>query len=61
MREEGLTALLKIPQGVDIIKKCGLSISTEIKKMLNMVRRHEISVDILNEIPIKEVGMNKRE
>ena len=59
MCEEGLEALLEIPQVVEIIKKWGLVRRTDIKKMLNMAQRHGINVDVVNEIPIREYGRNK--
>ena len=51
--------MLDIPQVVDIIKKWGLSSKTDIKKMLNMAQRNEISVDLVNMIPIREDGRKK--
>ena len=51
--------MLDIPQVVDIINKWGLSIKIEIKKMLNMARRNNTSVDFVNKIPIREYGRNK--
>ena len=51
--------MLDIPQIVGIIKKFGLSSKTEIKKMLNMARRNEINVDVVNNIPSREDGRNK--
>ena len=59
MSEEGLKALLQIPQVFEIIKKCGIISKTEIKKMLNMARRNDISSDVVNKIPIMEYGRKK--
>ena len=53
--------LLDIPQVVDIIKKCVLSSKTEIKKILNMAQRNDISVYAGNNIPIGEYGRKKRD
>ena len=53
MSEEGLEALLKIPKLVKIIKKWGLIIKTEIKKMLKMARINDISVYVVNKIIIR--------
>ena len=60
MNEEGLKALLEILQGVEIIKKCGLGSKTETKKILNMERRNDISVDVVNKIPIREYGRKQQ-
>ena len=51
--------MLEKPKLVDIIKKCGLSIKRDIKKMLKMERRNEISVNVVNKIPIREYGREK--
>ena len=59
MSEEGLNSLLEIPQAVEIINKFGFSSNTEIKKMLNMEWRNDISLDSVNNIPIREDGRNK--
>ena len=59
MCEERLKALLEIPQVVEIIKKLGLIIMIEIKKLLKITRRNDISVYFFNEIPIKEYGRKK--
>ena len=60
MSKEGIKALLEIPQVVDIIKECGFSSKTEIKKMLNMARRNDISVDVVNKTPIREDGRKQK-
>ena len=61
MNEEGLKALLDIPQVVEIIKKYGLSIKTKIKKMLNMAWINDIRVNVVNKIPMREYGRKKRD
>ena len=53
MCEEVIKVLLEISKVVYIINKWGLSSSTDIKKILDMERRHDISVDVVNEIPIR--------
>ena len=53
MSEEGLKDLLEIPQVVEIIKKYGFSSNPEIKNMPKMAQRYEISVDVINRIPIR--------
>ena len=53
MSKEGLKALLEIPQVVEIIKKWGLIIRTDIKKILKMAWINNISVDVVNRIPIR--------
>ena len=53
MNEEGLKALLDIPQVVEIIKKCGLSSKMEIKEMPKMAQKNDISVNVINKIPIR--------
>ena len=60
MSEEGLKALLEINQVVDIIKKWYLSSKTVIKKMLKILRINDISVYVVNKIPISEYGRKKR-
>ena len=45
---------------VEIIKKCVLSSKTYINNMLIMARRNDISVDFVNNIPIREDGRKKR-
>ena len=60
MSKEGIKALLEKPQVVDIIKKCGLSINTYIKKMLKIARINYIIVDVVNKIPIREDGRKKQ-
>ena len=60
MCEEEIKALLYIPQLVEIIKKWGLSSRAKIQKMMNMARRYDISVDVVNENQISEDGINKR-
>ena len=52
--------MLEIPQLVEIIKKWGLSSKTEIHKNLNMARRNDIIVNVINKIPIREDGIKKR-
>ena len=52
---------MEIPQLVEIIKKCGLSIETEIKNIMKMAHRNGISSDVVNKIPIREYGRNKRD
>ena len=59
MREEGLTPLLEISQVVEIINNCGLSSKMEIKNMLKMAYRDDISVNTLNKIIIREYGKIK--
>ena len=59
MCEEGL--VLDIPEVVEKIKKWGLSSNTWISKMLKMVQRHDISVDVINKIPIRKDGRKKRD
>ena len=49
-----LNAVLEIPQAVEIIKKWGLSSRTEIRNMPKTTRRHDTSVDIFNDILIRE-------
>ena len=61
MSKEGLRDLLEIPQVVDIIKKCGLISKTEIKSMLTMARRNDISVNVVDKIPIREDGRKQRD
>ena len=61
MNEEGIKALLEIPQVVDIIKECGLSSKTEIKNMQNMSQRNDISVDVVNKNPIREDGRKQKD
>ena len=60
MSEELLKALLEIPKVVDIIKKCDLSSKTDTKNMLNMARINDISVDVVNKIPIREYGRKQQ-
>ena len=52
-------ALLDIPQIVGIIKKFGLSSKTEIKNMMKMARRNDISVNFVNKISIREDRIDK--
>ena len=52
---------MEIPQVVEIIKKCGLSIKMGIKNMLKMAQRNDISGDVVNNIPIREGGIKKRD
>ena len=59
MSEELLKALLEIPQVVEIINNCGLGIKTEIKKILKIARKNDISVDVVNNIAIREDGRKK--
>ena len=54
MLEEGLMDLLEITQIVEIIMRWYLRSRRNIKKMLRMVSRHYISVDFVNDIPIRE-------
>ena len=60
MRKEGLNVLLGKPQVVDIIKKFGLSIKTEIRKILKMAWRNDIKVNVFNKILIREDGRKRR-
>ena len=59
MSKEGFKYLLEIPQVVEIIKKWGLSRKKDIKNILKMTRRNNISVYVVNKIPIREVGREK--
>ena len=59
MSKEGLKDLLYIPQLVEIIKKFFLSSKTDIKKMMNMARRNDIIVYVVNKIPIRKDEKNK--
>ena len=59
MREEELKDFLDIPQVVEIIKRWDLSSKIYINNMLNMAQRNDISVDVVNNIPIMEDGINK--
>ena len=59
MSEELLKALLEIPQVAEIINNCGLGIKTEIKKILKIARKNDISVDVVNNIAIREDGRKK--
>ena len=52
--------MLEIPQVVEIIKKSGLSSKTEIKKMLKMACRNDSSVNVVNNIPIREDGRKQQ-
>ena len=54
-----INALLEIPEVSVITNKWLLSINTEIDNMLKMVHRSNISVNLVNEIPIREDGSNK--
>ena len=60
MNEEGIKALSEIPRLVEITKKCGLSSNTDIKNILKMAQRNDISVNIVKKIPIREYGINNR-
>ena len=46
---------------MDINKKSGLIRRTDIKKMMNMAQKYDISVDIIIEIPIREYGIKIRD
>ena len=59
MSKEGLKDLLGVFQVVEIIRKLGLSSKTDIKNMLKMARRNDISADVVSMIPITEDGRNK--
>ena len=59
--EEGTKALLDIFEVVVIINIWGLIIRTEIDNMVNLLCRNDISVDVANELPIREYGRNKRD
>ena len=59
MSKELFKALLEIPQVVEIIKNWGLSSNIDINTMLKMARINEISVDVVNNIPIREYGRKK--
>ena len=48
-----------MPQVVDTTKRWWLSIMKEIKKMLKMAQRNEISVNVFKNIPIRKDGRNK--
>ena len=61
MSEEVLKSLLEIPQLVDITKKWGLSSKTDIKDIMKMVRRNDISVNVIKKISIMEDGRKKRD
>ena len=61
MNEEGLKALLDIPQVVEIIKKCGLSSKMEIKEMPKMAQKNDISVNVINKTPIREYGRKQQD
>ena len=61
MSEEGPKALLEIPQVVDIIKKCGLISKMQIKIMLKIAQRNDISVNVLYNISIREDGRKQRD
>ena len=52
MCKEVIKTLLGMPQVVGIFKKFGLSIRTYIENILKMTRIHDISVDVVNDIPI---------
>ena len=52
--------MLEIPQVFQIIKIWGLSKKTEIKNILKMAWRTDITVDVINKTPIKEDGRKKR-
>ena len=59
MSKEGLKSLLEIYQVVENIKKWGLRSRTEIKNMLKVARRNFISIDFINNIPIRYDGRKK--
>ena len=59
MSEGVLKGFLEIPQAVEIINNCGLSSKMEIKNMLKMAYRDDISVNTLNKIIIREYGKIK--
>ena len=61
MNEEGIMDLLEITQVVEIIKRCGMSRKTQTKKMLNMLWKHDISIDVVNKIPISEDGRKEQD
>ena len=61
MSKEGLKDLLETPQVVQIIKKFSLSIKTEIKKILNIKSKNNISVDLVSKIPIGEYGRKQQD
>ena len=56
MNEERIKNLLEIPQVVEIIKKFGLIIKTDVNNILNMACINDISVDLVNKIQIREDG-----
>ena len=58
---EVLKDFFDMPQVVDTTKRWWLSIMKEIKKMLKMAQRNEISVNVFKNIPIRKDGRNKRE
>ena len=60
MSEEGFKDLLEIPQRVEIVKKCGLIIKTEIDNMLNIAHRNDTIADVVNIITIREDGRKHR-
>ena len=53
MCEEGMKALLEIPELLGIIKKWVLVIRTDIKKNFKTAHRHYISVYVVNGLPIR--------
>ena len=59
MSKEELKYLLYVPQVVEISKKWGLISNKDIKKMLNTAQINDISVDVVNKIPIREYGRKK--
>ena len=60
MCEEGLKVLLRNPQVVGIINKWGLISSTKMENIMKMEQRHDISIYVINDIPIREDGRRKR-
>ena len=52
---------MDITQVFEKINKWGFSSKAKIKKILNMSRRNYISVNVVNKVPIREDGRNKRD
>ena len=53
--------VLGITQVVGIIKKWVLSSMIDTDNIMNITRKHDISVDVINEIPIREYVGKKRD
>ena len=51
----------KITEATGIIKKWVLSSMIDTDNIMNITRKHDISVDVINEIPIREYVGKKRD